>query len=159
MAAIASRKSTPAPREQLPGLRTLWRQTSRPAAPAAGAGPRVAASTVRPRRPASASLTTHERLAPLDAAFYALESADAPMHLGWAAIFSPPAQGPRPSFAAISAHIERRLGRAPRYRQRLLEVPFGLAEPSCPGVSGGSKSALTLIWKDEAINVSQMFAA
>ena len=69
------------------------------------------------------------RLTPLDAAFYALESSRAPMHLGWAAVFSPPRGGPRPSFEAISAHIESRLGRAPRYRQRLLEVPLGLAEP------------------------------
>jgi len=37
--------------------------------------------------------------------------------------------GSRPGFDAIRAHIESRLGRAPRYRQRLLEVPFGLAEP------------------------------
>ena len=128
MAAINYRDPTRGHREQLPGRRTLWRQTSRPAGRAAGGGPRVSAASVRPRRPAS-GLRTHERLAPLDAAFYALESVEAPMHLGWAAIFGPPAQGRRPSFDAISAHIERRLGRAPRYRQRLLEVPFGLAEP------------------------------
>ena len=51
------------------------------------------------------------------------------MHLGWAAVFAPPASGPRPSFEALSAHIERRLGRAPRYRQRLVKVPLGLGEP------------------------------
>jgi WS/DGAT/MGAT family acyltransferase len=69
------------------------------------------------------------RLSPLDAAFLALESEDAPMHVGWAALFSPPTEGPRPSFHAIRAHIEGRLGRAPRYRQKLAEVPLGLDDP------------------------------
>lgn len=73
--------------------------------------------------------TEHERLSPLDAAFMALESPQAPMHLGWAAVFAPPADAPRPTCEAIRAHIEGRLGRAPRYRQRVLEVPLGLAEP------------------------------
>jgi WS/DGAT/MGAT family acyltransferase len=72
---------------------------------------------------------THGRLSPLDAAFLALESEDAPMHLGWAALFDPPAEGPRPSFEAVRDHIEGRLGRAPRYRQKLAEVPLGLDDP------------------------------
>jgi len=69
------------------------------------------------------------RLSPLDAAFLALESDDAPMHVGWAALFAPPAKGPRPTFAAIRSHIEGRLGRAPRYRQKLADVPWGLDDP------------------------------
>jgi WS/DGAT/MGAT family acyltransferase len=69
------------------------------------------------------------RLSALDAAFLAIESADAPMHVGWAAIFRPPADGPAPSFDAIRDHIAGRLHRAPRYRQRLEEVPFGLGDP------------------------------
>jgi len=69
------------------------------------------------------------RLSPLDAAFLALESEHAPMHLGWAALFAPPPEGPRPSFDAIRAHIEGRLGRAPRYRQKLAQIPFGLDDP------------------------------
>jgi WS/DGAT/MGAT family acyltransferase len=69
------------------------------------------------------------RLSPLDAAFLALESEHAPMHVGWAALFAPPVEGPRPSFQAIRAHIEGRLGRAPRYRQKLAEVPLGLDDP------------------------------
>ena len=69
------------------------------------------------------------RLSPLDAAFLALESEHAPMHVGWAALFSPPTEGPRPTFDAIRAHIEGRLGRAPRYRQKLAEVPLGLDDP------------------------------
>ncbi|MEA2297085.1 MAG: diacylglycerol O-acyltransferase / wax synthase [Solirubrobacteraceae bacterium] len=69
------------------------------------------------------------RLSALDAAFLALESAQAPMHVGWAARFAPRADGTRPRFEAVRAHIEGRLGRAPRYRQRLVEIPLGLGDP------------------------------
>lgn len=69
------------------------------------------------------------RLSALDAAFLAIESEHAPMHVGWAALFTPPADGPAPGFEAISAHIEGRLHRAPRYRQRLEAVPLGLDDP------------------------------
>lgn len=74
-------------------------------------------------------VVSRARLSPLDAAFLALESEQAPMHVGWAALFAPPDEGPRPSFDAIRAHIEGRLGRAPRYRQKLAEVPLGLDDP------------------------------
>ncbi len=43
-------------------------------------------------------------LSALDKAFVALESPQAPMHVGWAALFSPPSGAPRPSFEALSAH-------------------------------------------------------
>jgi WS/DGAT/MGAT family acyltransferase len=69
------------------------------------------------------------RLSALDAAFLAIESTDAPMHVGWAALFAPPADRPAPSFQAIREHVEGRLHRAPRYRQRLAEVPLGLGDP------------------------------
>ncbi len=69
------------------------------------------------------------RLSALDAAFLAIESADAPMHVGWAALFAPPPDRPAPSFEAIRDHVEGRLHRAPRYRQRLAEVPLGLGDP------------------------------
>ena len=72
---------------------------------------------------------TPARLSALDAAFLAIESAHAPMHVGWAALFSPPTSGDAPSFEAISAHIEGRLHRAPRYRQRLEQIPLGLDDP------------------------------
>lgn len=72
---------------------------------------------------------SRNRLSALDAAFLSLESADAPMHVGWAAVFGPPADGSRPDFETVRDHIESRLGRAPRYRQRLLEIPFGLDDP------------------------------
>jgi diacylglycerol O-acyltransferase / wax synthase len=72
---------------------------------------------------------TRNRLSALDAAFLSLESADAPMHVGWAAVFAPRADGSRPDFEDVRAHIEGRLGRAPRYRQKLLDIPLGLDDP------------------------------
>ncbi|MEA2193798.1 MAG: diacylglycerol O-acyltransferase / wax synthase [Solirubrobacteraceae bacterium] len=69
------------------------------------------------------------RLSALDAAFLSLESAAAPMHVGWAAVFAAPATGPRPRFEDVLAHIASRLGRAPRYRQKLASVPLGLGDP------------------------------
>ena len=69
------------------------------------------------------------RLSALDAAFLAIEAEHAPMHVGWAALFGPPADRPAPSFQAIRDHIASRLHRAPRYRQRLAEVPLGLGDP------------------------------
>ncbi|HEV2774610.1 MAG TPA: wax ester/triacylglycerol synthase family O-acyltransferase [Solirubrobacteraceae bacterium] len=69
------------------------------------------------------------RLSALDAAFLSLESAAAPMHVGWAAVFAPPAVGPRPRYEDVLAHIASRLDRAPRYRQKLAAVPLGLGDP------------------------------
>lgn len=73
--------------------------------------------------------TRPERLSALDAAFLSLEAPHAPMHVGWAAKFAPRADGSRPSFEEVRAHIGGRLSRAPRYRQRLAEVPLGLGDP------------------------------
>jgi len=70
-----------------------------------------------------------ERLSALDAAFLSLEAPHAPMHVGWAAQFAPRADGSRPSFEDIRDHIAGRLNRAPRYRQRLAQIPFGLDDP------------------------------
>jgi diacylglycerol O-acyltransferase / wax synthase len=70
------------------------------------------------------------RLSPLDASFLEVESATAHMHVGWAATFSPPEDAPRPSFEDLRDHIGARLGRAPRYRQRLATVPLGISEPA-----------------------------
>jgi len=70
----------------------------------------------------------HERLSALDAAFLSLEAPHAPMHVGWAAQFAPRADGSRPTFEDVRAHIAGRLGRAPRYRQKLVDVPLGLGD-------------------------------
>src|SRR5437763_13359193 len=77
-----------------------------------------------------ATMTTRpRRLSPLDASFLAVESDTAPMHVGWAAVFSPSSDGPRPTFEQLRDHIAARLDRAPRYRQRLAFVPFGVHDP------------------------------
>jgi hypothetical protein len=69
------------------------------------------------------------RLSALDDSFLAVESANAHMHVGWASVFRPPENGPAPSFAELRDHIEGRLCRAPRYRQRIAPVPMGLNAP------------------------------
>jgi WS/DGAT/MGAT family acyltransferase len=70
-----------------------------------------------------------ERLSALDASFLAVEGPSSPMHVGWVAAFDPPESGPRPGFDELFAHIAGRLGRAPRYRQRLADVPLALHDP------------------------------
>jgi diacylglycerol O-acyltransferase len=70
-----------------------------------------------------------ERLSALDASFIAVESPDTPMHVGWVAQFDPPESGPRPGFDELFGHIAGRMGRAPRYRQRLAGVPLGVHDP------------------------------
>jgi diacylglycerol O-acyltransferase len=70
-----------------------------------------------------------ERLSALDVSFLDVESPTAHMHVGWAALFDPPDDGPAPSFEELRDHIGRRLCRAPRYRQKLAPVPLGLHAP------------------------------
>jgi diacylglycerol O-acyltransferase len=72
---------------------------------------------------------TGTRLSALDDSFLAVESANAHMHVGWAATFRPPECGPAPSFTELRDHIHSRLSRAPRYRQRIARVPLGLNAP------------------------------
>src|SRR4051812_16181866 len=69
------------------------------------------------------------RLTSLDASFLEVESPTAHMHVGWAAIFAPPEDRRRPPFTELRDHVETRLGRPPRYRQKLLGVPLGVSEP------------------------------
>lgn len=69
------------------------------------------------------------RLSPLDAAFLAVESPTAHMHVGWAAVLEPPEEEPRPNFEDLLSHIAARLPRAPRYRQLLRTVPLELHTP------------------------------
>jgi WS/DGAT/MGAT family acyltransferase len=70
-----------------------------------------------------------ERLSALDASFLAVEGPTAPMHVGWVAHFDPPENGPRPTFDDLATHIAGRLGHAPRYRQRLADVPLAVHDP------------------------------
>jgi diacylglycerol O-acyltransferase len=69
------------------------------------------------------------RLSTLDASFLEVESPSAHMHVGWAALFRPPSEASRPTFAEVRDHIAGRLARAPRYRQRLAPVPFDVSDP------------------------------
>lgn len=70
-----------------------------------------------------------DRLSALDASFLAAETEAAHMHVGWRALFEPPAAGSPPSFEELRDHVATRLGRAQRYRQRLAPVPFGVHDP------------------------------
>jgi diacylglycerol O-acyltransferase len=70
-----------------------------------------------------------DRLSALDASFLAVESRDTPMHVGWVAVLDPPEGQPRPGFEELAEHIAGRLGRAPRFRQRLASVPFAVHDP------------------------------
>jgi WS/DGAT/MGAT family acyltransferase len=69
------------------------------------------------------------RLSALDDSFLAVESASAHMHVGWAATFRRPDRAEAPGFEELREHIASRLCRAPRYRQRIARVPFGLNAP------------------------------
>jgi WS/DGAT/MGAT family acyltransferase len=72
---------------------------------------------------------TATRLSALDASFLEAETPSAHMHVGWVALFDPPHDRPRPTFDDLLAHIASRMARAPRYRQKLAEVPLGAADP------------------------------
>lgn len=69
------------------------------------------------------------RLSPLDAAFLEVESPTAHMHVGWVALFAPPDGAAAPRFRELRRRIEARVPFAPRYRQKLAWVPFGVHDP------------------------------
>jgi diacylglycerol O-acyltransferase / wax synthase len=56
-----------------------------------------------------------DRLSALDAAFLDLETAQAPLHVGWTLKL----EGPAPSVAALRRHIDARLDQLPRFRRRI----------------------------------------
>jgi diacylglycerol O-acyltransferase len=66
-----------------------------------------------------------DRLTSVDAGFLHLEEDGAHMHIGALGVF----EGPPPSIAAFRAHIDARLPRLPRYRQRIQEMPLGTGRP------------------------------
>lgn len=70
-----------------------------------------------------------ERLRGIDAAFLAIETANAPMHIGALAVLDPStASGPW-TFEAVGDLVAARLHLAPLFRRRVVEVPFGLHHP------------------------------
>src|SRR3954471_14771577 len=62
-----------------------------------------------------ASVPPPDRLSALDAAFLDLETARAPLHVGWTLKLD----GPAPSVAALRRHIDARLDALPRFRRRV----------------------------------------
>jgi diacylglycerol O-acyltransferase len=69
------------------------------------------------------------RLTSLDASFLRVETPNAHMHVAWSGLFEPHPSLPRPTIEALRAKIAARLGRVPRFRQRLAFPPLRLAEP------------------------------
>ncbi len=67
------------------------------------------------------------RLSALDASFLFMEDASTPMHTGGVAIFKPPPGGF--DHERLVRLIKQRIPFVPRYRQRVRDVPFGLARP------------------------------
>src|SRR5438093_10142536 len=70
-----------------------------------------------------------DRLSPLDTSFLEVESSSAHMHVGWAAAFALPPDGSPPRFEQVRNRVADRLGRSPRFRQKLAPVPFGVNRP------------------------------
>jgi WS/DGAT/MGAT family acyltransferase len=68
-----------------------------------------------------------DRLTPLDASFLYLEETATPMHLGGLAVFAPP-EGPFDT-SQLAELVASRLDLVPRYRQRVRQVPGGIAAP------------------------------
>jgi WS/DGAT/MGAT family acyltransferase len=71
------------------------------------------------------------RLTSLDGSFLRVETENAHMHVAWSGLFEPPGDLlPRPSVEALRLKVAARLGRVPRFRQRLAYPPLRLSEPS-----------------------------
>jgi diacylglycerol O-acyltransferase / wax synthase len=68
-----------------------------------------------------------ERLRPGDAALLEIESGSTPMHLATVEVFEPGEEGF--DYARLVALVGDRLAFVPRYRQRLMPVPGGVAAP------------------------------
>jgi diacylglycerol O-acyltransferase / wax synthase len=69
-----------------------------------------------------------ERLTSLDASFLYLETPSVHMHVAGVSVFDPRGDGPL-TYDDVQRVVEARLHLAPRLRQRVLRVPFGLARP------------------------------
>lgn len=67
------------------------------------------------------------RMTALDASFLFMETASTPMHAGGVAVFTPPQGGF--DHERLVRLIKQRIPYVPRYRQRIRDVPFGVARP------------------------------
>jgi WS/DGAT/MGAT family acyltransferase len=70
------------------------------------------------------------RLSSLDSSFLRVETPSAHMHVGWLSSLELPAGAERLNPAALIAQIAGRLHHTPRFRQRVVQSPLSLAEPS-----------------------------
>ena len=66
-----------------------------------------------------------DRLSSIDAGFLHQEDGGAHMHIGGLGVFA----GPAPTGEQFRDHIASRLPLVPRYRQKLVEMPFGTGRP------------------------------
>lgn len=66
-----------------------------------------------------------DRLSSIDAGFLHQEDGGAHMHIGGLGVF----EGPPPTGDEFRRHIASRLPLVPRYRQKLVEMPFGTGRP------------------------------
>ena len=66
-----------------------------------------------------------DRLTSIDAGFLHQEDGGAHMHIGGLGVFA----GPPPSGDEFREHIASRLSLVPRYRQKVVEMPFGTGRP------------------------------
>ena len=66
-----------------------------------------------------------DRLSALDSAFLDLDSAQAPLHVGWTILV----EGRAPSLAALRRHVEGRLEHVPRFRRRVSRPRLRLGDP------------------------------
>jgi diacylglycerol O-acyltransferase len=69
------------------------------------------------------------RLTALDASFLHVETENAHMHVAWAASLRPHATRPRPTVRSLRTAVSGRLALLPRFRQRIVTDPLGVAEP------------------------------
>lgn len=70
------------------------------------------------------------RLSSLDSSFLRVETPSAHMHVGWLSTLELPSDAERLDTAALIEQIAGRLHLAPRFRQRVVQAPLSLAEPS-----------------------------
>jgi diacylglycerol O-acyltransferase len=66
-----------------------------------------------------------DRLSSVDAGFLHMEEDGAHMHIGALGVFA----GPPPSIERFRSHVDARLPRLPRFRQRIQEMPLGTGRP------------------------------
>jgi diacylglycerol O-acyltransferase len=83
-------------------------------------------------RPYGLKGMAHETMTAADAVFLRIETLHEPQHVGSLSLFAGDAlrndQG-AVDIEELRAHVGRRLGRVPRLRQRVIEVPFGQGRP------------------------------